>query len=162
MRFIVKQKIFSLSDSFIINDENNNPAYKVMGRLFALGDQLNIYSVKNNEQIYIQQKIFKLLPEYHLFKDGSCVAIIKKEFTFFKPNFNISSERGSYKVSGDFLGYNFNVLKENRKVASVSKAFFSFRDTYAVDICPSEDQIFLLAVCIVIDQTLHDRNHNNN
>ena len=59
------------------------------------------------------------------------------------------------------LAYNFRILKDGRVVARVDKAFFSFRDTYAVDISPGEDEGFLLAVCIVIDQTLHDNNHNN-
>ena len=40
MKFIIKQKILSLSDSFVIHDENKNPAYKVEGRLFSFGDKL--------------------------------------------------------------------------------------------------------------------------
>lgn len=161
MRFIIKQKILSLSDSFVVHDENNNPAYKVVGRLFSLGDQLTIYDMNNQEQIYIQQKIFKLLPEYHFFRQGRRVAIVKKEFTFFKPRFNIESEYGSYDVEGNFFGYNFSILKERSTVARVDKAFFAFRDTYSVDIPSGEDNVFLLAICIIIDQTLHDNNHNN-
>lgn len=161
MRFIVKQKILSLSDSFVIHDEGNQPAYKVIGRLFAFGDQLTIYNMNTREEIEIKQKLFKLLPEYHFLKSGRQIAVIKKEFTFLKPKFNIESEFGRYTVEGNMLAYNFRILKDGRVVARVDKAFFSFRDTYAVDISPGEDEGFLLAVCIVIDQTLHDNNHNN-
>lgn len=162
MRFIVKQKILSLADSFVIHDENNNPYYKVVGRLFSLGDQLIMYNMNNQEQIYIKQKLFKFLPEYHLFQDSRCVAVVKKEFTFFKPRFNIVSDYGKYTVDGDFFGYNFSILKNGNRVASVSKAFFSFRDTYSINIISKQEEALLLAICIVIDQALHDKNHNNN
>ncbi|HHX62911.1 MAG TPA: hypothetical protein GX707_19700 [Epulopiscium sp.] len=161
MRFIIKQKILSLSDSFVIHDENNTPVYKVVGKLFAFGDELKIYNMSNEEQIYIEQKLFKLLPEYHLFQKGQRVGIVKKEFTLFKPRFNIESNSGRYTVDGNFFGYNFRVLKEGTVVARADKAFFAFKDTYAVEISPGENEGLLLAICIIIDQTLHDSNHNN-
>lgn len=161
VRFVVKQKILSLSDTFIIHDEDNRPVYKVVGRLFSLGDQLTIYDMNNQEQVYIEQKLFKLLPEYHFFKKRRRVAVVKKEFTLFKPKFNVESESGRYTIEGNFFAYNFRVLKDGAVVAQVDKAFFAFRDTYTVDISPGEDQGFLLALCIIIDQTLHDRDHNN-
>ena len=161
MKFMVKQKILSLSDSFVIHDEDNRPVYRVAGKLFSFGDQLTIYDMNNQEQIYIEQKLFKLLPEYHFFENGRQVAVVKKEFTFFKPKFNVESESGRYTIEGNLLGYNFRVLKDGIVVAQVDKAFFAFRDTYSVEVSPGEDQRFLLALCIIIDQTLHDRNHNN-
>ena len=162
MRFSVKQKILSFSDSFVIHDENNKPVYKVAGKLFAFGDKLRIYDMNNQERVYIEQKLFKLLPEYHLFGKGERLAVVKKEFTLFKPRFNITSTTGLYTVEGNLFSYNFRILKEGSVVAKVDKAFFAFRDTYSVDIPAGEDEALLLAVCIVIDQTLHDKNHNNN
>ena len=161
VRFIVKQRILSLSDSFVIKNENGQPAYQVEGKLFSFGDKLTLYDISNQKRIYIEQKLFKFLPEYHFFEQGRRVAVVKKEFTFFKPQFNIESESGHYTVEGNFLAYNFRILKNGIAVARVDKAFLAFRDTYSVEISPGEDQGFLLAVCIVIDQTLHDRNHNN-
>lgn len=162
MKFVIKQKILSLADSFVIHDERNRPIYKVAGRLFAFGDQLTIYDMENRKQIYIQQKIFKLLPEYHLFEQGEKVAVVKKGFTLLKPKFNIESKLGRYTVKGNLFAYNFKILKDGVVVARINKAFFAFKDTYSVDISQGEDYGLLLAICIIIDQTLHDNNHNNN
>lgn len=162
MKFIIKQRIFSFADSFVIYDENNRPAYQVEGKLFTFGNKLRIYDMNNQEQVYIEQKLFKLLPEYHLFEKGQRVAIVKKEFTFFKPRFNITATSGNYTVEGNPFAYNFRIVQDGRVVARVDKAFFAFKDTYAVDIEPGADEGLLLAMCIVIDQTLHDNNHNNN
>ena len=161
VKFVVKQKILSLSDSFVIHDENNHPVYKVVGRLFSLGDQLTLYDMNNQEQVYIEQKLFKLLPEYHFFENRQRVAMVKKEFALFKPKFNIESEYGHYTVEGNFLAYNFRILKDGVVVAQIDKMFFAFKDTYTVEISSNEKYGFLLAICIVIDQTVHDRNHNN-
>lgn len=162
MRFIVTQKIFSFADSFIIHDENQRPVYKVEGRLFSFGNKLTIYNMSGGEAVYIEQKLFKFLPEYHLHRQGIRLAIIKKEFTFMKPRFNIQSQLGNYKVEGDFFNYNFDIRKGRDVVARVNKKFFAMRDTYGIDIADGEDAELLLAMCIVIDQVLHDNNHNNN
>lgn len=162
MRFIVTQKLFSFADYFVIHDENQRPVYKVEGRLFSFGNKLSIYDMGGTEQIYIEQKLFKFLPEYHLFRQGQKLAVIKKEFTFMKPRFNIQGQSGAYIVEGDFFNYNFSVKKDRQIVATVSKKFFAMRDTYGIDIADGEDVEFLLAVCIIIDQVLHDNNHNSN
>ncbi|MDR5658495.1 hypothetical protein RH915_03230 [Serpentinicella sp. ANB-PHB4] len=53
------------------------------------------------------------------------------------------------------------MTKNGKYVASVNKKWLSFADTYMTDIADDEDQPFMLALVIVIDQVLHDRNHNN-
>jgi uncharacterized protein YxjI len=57
---------------------------------------------------------------------------------------------------------NFNILRDGRQVAEVSKRWFAWSDTYGVDISDEEDPVFILALVIVIDQVIHDNNHNNN
>ncbi|SHI58733.1 LURP-one-related/scramblase family protein [Lutispora thermophila] len=162
MRFVVKQKIFSFGDNFTINDEMGNSYFQVQGKVFAIGDKLRMYDMQGNEVVYIEQKLFKLLPEYTIYYNGNPAARVKKEFTLFKPRFNIESFIGNYTIEGNFLGMDFNVLKNGRVVARVSKKWFSFRDTYGVDISDEENYAFILALVIVIDQVIHDNNHNNN
>jgi len=52
-------------------------------------------------------------------------------------------------------------MKNGVPVAVVSKKFFSFSDTYGVDIADNENHAFILALVIVIDQVLHDNENNN-
>ena len=161
MRFMVKQKIFSFGDNFTINDEYGNPHFQVKGKVFAIGDKLRIYDMMGNELVYIEQKVFRLLPEYTIYFNGKAAAKVKEEFTFFKPRFNIESIMGNYSIEGNFWGMDFNILKNGEFVAQVSKKWFSWSDTYGVDIADGEDYAFILALVIVIDQVIHDNNHNN-
>jgi len=161
MRFLVKQKIFSFGDNFVIKDDHGNDHFIVKGKVFSLGDKLKIYDLMGQELFYIEQKLMRLLPQYTIYRSGQAVATVKKDFSFFKPRFSIWSVYGSYTIQGDFWGMNFSIIKNGRWVAQVSKKWLSFRDTYGVDIADDENYAFILALVIVIDQVLHDDNHNN-
>lgn len=162
MIYQIKQKIFSFGDKFSIKDEMGQDVFYVRGKVFSLGNKLSIEDLDGNEVVYIEQKLFKFLPEYSIYLYGSYAAKVKKELSFFKSSFVIDSSFGNYKVEGDFFSLNFTILKNGITVAKVDKEFFSFSDTYGADINDNEDQAFMLALVIVIDQVLHDNNHNNN
>jgi uncharacterized protein YxjI len=162
MLYKIRQKIFSFGDNFTIKDDKDEDQFIVRGKVFAIGDKLKIEDMFGNELVYIEQKVFRLLPEYNIFSDGKHLAKVKKEFTFLKPRFNISSIVGNYTISGDFFGHNFEIIKNGSVVASVNKKWISFSDTYMAEIADTEDQAFMLALVIVIDQVIHDNNSNNN
>jgi uncharacterized protein YxjI len=161
MRYKIRQRVFSFGDNFTIKDENERPYFIVRGKVFSLGDKLALEDLNGNQLFYIEQKLFKLLPEYSIFQNDTQVARVKKEFTFFKPKFQIESSFGQYEMEGDIFSYNFQILKNRRVVAEVSKKWFAFSDTYGADIADGENQGFLLALVIVIDQVIHDNNKNN-
>ena len=161
VKFKIREKVFSFGDNFVIKDEYEEDKYYVKGKVFSLGDKLRLYNMFDEELIYIEQKLFKFLPEFNLYSYGKNIARVKKEFAFFKPRFNIDSDLGNYRVEGDVFSHEFTIIKNSRAVVSVSKKWFSFSDTYGVEIDDSENQAFMLALVIVIDQVLHDDKNNN-
>ena len=159
LRFIVRQKIFSFADRFNITDEVGTPKYQVEGKFFTIGKKLDIYDMQENHLIYIEQEIFRFLPEYYLHENDEVVAKVKKELTFFKPKVNIESKYGDFTIDGSVFAYNFTVSKDGIVVARISKEFLSFSDTYGVEIY-GDNEAFLLALVIVIDQIFHDNRNN--
>ncbi len=160
MKFIIKQKIFSFADSFVVKDEYDNPLLKVQGKYFSLAKKLKIFDMQDNEIYYIEQKLFKFLPEYRIFQGSQQIAFLKKEFTFMKPKINIKSIYGNFTIDGKILQYNFTIHKEEEPVAIIDKKLMSFSDTYAVDVSDDEDIPFIVTLVIVIDQMLHDDRSN--
>ena len=57
------------------------------------------------------------------------------------------------KVSRAQVG--LGLRRAGRTVATVSKRWFSWRDTYGIDIDDDEDQILLLACAVVVDEACH-------
>lgn len=160
MRYLIRERIFALGDTFDIQDESSNPVYQVEGKIFSIGNKLRIYDLNGKELTYIEQEVFRFLPEYNVYREGNILATIKKELTFFKPKFNIESSYGNFTVEGDVFQYNFNILKNDKPIAWISKKLISFSDTYSVDILDEEDQSFILSIVIVLDQVFHDGNNN--
>lgn len=161
MKYLVRQRLFSFNDSFNITDEFDRPIFQIEGKIFTIGNKLNIYDMNGNKRIYIEQKLFRFLPEYEIYEDDKIVARVKKQLTFFKPKLDIESDYGIFQIEGDVFGYNFSILKNGRVVAAVNKKLISFSDTYAVEVAEGEKDDFILALIIVIDQVLHDNSHNN-
>jgi uncharacterized protein YxjI len=121
---------------------------------------LKLEDLNGNELFYIEQKLFKLLPEYYIYAGGQQMATVKKQLSFFTPKFIIESIYGSYDMQGNIFAYDFQIYKDGRMVASISKKWFAFRDCYGVEIEDGEDQAFLLTLAIVIDQVMHDKKGN--
>ena len=52
--------------------------------------------------------------------------------------------------------FSTSTARQGREVARVSKAYFSWSDTYGIDIDDDEDDITILATAVVIDLVCHD------
>ena len=78
MKLILKQKMFSLLDSFDVYSEDGSIAYKVKGEL-ALAHKLKIYSPEGNELGEVSQKIISITPTFELHENGKKIGSIKKK-----------------------------------------------------------------------------------
>jgi len=158
MKYIIRQKIFSFRDSFTIKNEFNEDCFKVYGKILAIGNKLFLKDMQDHELFYIEQRLFRFLPEYTIYQNGVVVATVKKRFTLFRPSFDITSSFGNFNIEGNFLAYDFTVFRDGTPAAIVSKKWFSLSDTYGVSVSGNENQAFILALVIVLDQIYHDGN----
>jgi len=78
-------------------------------------------------------------------------------FTLFRCRFTVDVPGpDDYEAQGDFMDmeYTFSRAGEGQ-VAEVSKRWFSWSDTYGVDISDGEDDVLILASTVVIDMVCH-------
>ena len=149
MKLLFKQRFFSWFDSYDIYDENGNTLYSVEGQL-AWGHCMKIYDAHQNEIGMIQQKILTFLPKFEIYIHGSYVGCISKEFTFFKPVYDI--DYNGWRVEGDFFEWDYHII-DNRGdfIATVSKELFKLTDTYVIDVNDPEDVLGALLLVLAID-----------
>lgn len=158
MRYVMRQKILSFGDDFTIKDANGEDRYFVDGKVFSLGDKLSFQDMSGNELARIEQKILSLVTTYRIYRDGQLAATVKKKpFTFFRDVFELEDAApGDLDATGDFFDREYVFTRDGRTIATVSKRFFSWTDTYGVDIAEGEDDVLILAAAVVIDQCSHD------
>ncbi|QNO15529.1 LURP-one-related family protein [Alkalicella caledoniensis] len=158
MRYIMKQKLFSIKDKFTIQDETENTAYLIEGTLFTLGNRLSFQNKYGEELLNIKQKVLSFITTYEILKDEQVYAIVKKEpFTLFRSKFTIEVYNGDYiEVQGNFIDHEYQFTKGQYTIGSVSKEFFSWSDTYGIDVAEGEDDELILACAVIIDMISHN------
>ena len=157
MRFQMKQKLFAWGDDFVIKDADDNDAFFVDGKAFSLGKQLSFQDMSGHELAFIRQKLMAWGPTYEIYRDGVVAAVVKKElFTFFHCRFTVDVPGpDDLAAEGSLTDHEYTLSRGDRPVATVSKEWFSFRDTYGVDIADGEDTVLILASTVVIDMACH-------
>lgn len=153
----MKQKLFSWGDDFYIKDENDQDVFFVDGKAFSFGDQFSFQDLDGNELAFIKQKVFSWGPTCEIYRGGDLFAIVKKEmFTFFKCRFTVDVPGpDDLEAEGDFTDHEYVFTRNGSLVATVSKQWFSWSDTYGVDIREGEDDVLILASTVVIDMACH-------
>ncbi len=157
MRYLMKQKLFCWGDDFSIKNEAGTDVFFVDGKAFSFGDKLSFQDCQGNELAFIRQKVFAWGPTYEIHRDGELAAVVKKElFTLFRCRFTVDVPGpDDLEAQGDFLDMEYTFARDGRPVAEVSKRWFTWADTYGVDIADGEDDVLILASTVVIDMVCH-------
>lgn len=159
MRLFIKQQVLSLKDRFTVKDENEVDRYFVEGEFLSFAKKLRVYDQHNNEVLYIEQKLWKLLPEFDLFVENKKVATIKKEWTLFKNNYTIHGQ--DWEIEGSVMAHDYVIKNKGRVIADINKQWISWGDSYEITIHEEENLIVLLGSVIVIDCVISTARNNS-
>jgi uncharacterized protein YxjI len=158
MKYIVKQKLFSFGDDFAIKDEDGHEAFSVDGKAFTiLREKLAFLDAKKHEVAFIREKLIALTPSYEILRDGEVAAVVKKDLiNLFRVGFTVDVPGpDDLEATGSLLDHEYTFRRGSKVVAEVSKKWFSFTDTYGVDVAAGEDAVLVLASTVVIDMLCH-------
>lgn len=156
MYLLFKQRFFSWFDSYDIFDRNGETLFTVKGQL-AWGHCLKIYNRNNIEIATVKERIFTFLPKFELFDGERYIGCISKEFTFFRPKFNI--DFNGWHIEGDLFEWDYSILNsQNKEIATVSKKLWNFTDTYEIFVENPEDALYALMLVLAIDAEKCSRN----
>ena len=149
MRLLIKQRVFSWTDSYDVYDENENPKYFVKAEFFSLGHQLHVYDRNNHELGVIRQRLLTFLPAFEIEIGGRVRGEIRKQFSFFKPRYEI--DYNGWRVEGDFLGWDYDVYNGCSSIIHISKELFHWGDTYTINFADPKYELEGLMLVIAID-----------
>lgn len=158
MRYVMQQRLFSLGGRFHIRDEHGQDVFAVEGAAFSFGHQLTFRDASGGDLAFIRQKLLSWGPTYEIYRGGQLFAVVKKElFSFFRHVFTVDVPGPDDLVAeGDFWDLEYAFSRGGRTVATVSRQWLSWADTYGVDVADGEDDVLILASTIVIDMVRAD------
>lgn len=159
MKLLFKQRLFSWFDSYDVYDEAGNTIFSVKGEL-ALGHLLRIYDANGNDVGRVKEKLIRLLPKFEMYIGENYAGCISKEFTIFRPKFNV--EYNGWHVEGDWFEWDYTIIDSaGQRIASVTKELWNWTDTYVIDVCNPQDALCALMLVLAIDAEKCSRGKND-
>lgn len=145
----IKQKVFSLGGKFTVKNEQEQDVYYVEGSFMQIPKTFSILNTTRDEIALITKKVFSFLPKFFVEVNGKEVLTIKKEFSFFKARYTIDA--AGIEVNGNWWDMDFQVLRHGEVVGRVSKEWFTWGDSYQVQILDEEMEGVIIALVVAID-----------
>mmetsp|Transcript_15612 Transcript_15612/g.17350 ORF Transcript_15612/g.17350 Transcript_15612/m.17350 type:complete len:540 (+) Transcript_15612:27-1646(+) len=161
-RFRLKHKWFS--SNMKIEDAYGNPIFVFKNKVISLGTDMYITDCRNGQDIgQIKQQLRLGMPQYSIYVLGRHHTTLKQKFTLGNLKFEMDTHIGQkLVVTGNWYNCDFNFTRGGRLVARASKDFFSYSDSYGIEIMPGEDALVILASAVIIDKCVHSSNQNHN
>lgn len=145
----IKQKVFSLGGKFTVKNEQEQDVYYVEGSFMQIPKTFSILNTTRDEIALITKKVFSFLPKFFVEVNGKEVLTIKKEFSFFKARYTIDA--AGIEVNGNWWDMDFQVLRHGEVVGRVSKEWFTWGDSYQVQILDEEMEGVIISLVVAID-----------
>ncbi len=149
MRLLFKQRFLSWFDSYDVFDELGDIVYTVKGQ-FSWGHSFKIFDAHGEELGTVKEKILAWLPKFEIYFRDSYIGSVSREFSFFKPKYNIDYK--GWRVEGNFAEWDYNIYDMRGKtIAFVTKKIFNWTDTYLIDVDDPNDALTALMLVVAID-----------
>jgi Uncharacterized conserved protein len=159
MKLYLKQQVFSWRDRFFAKDEIGNDLFAVEGEIFTWGKKLHIYDANGTEVAFIRQKILSWMPRYFVEIEGNVVCEIVKELTFFRQSYRL--EGLPWHLEGDFWAHEYSLNDKGKQIMRLSKKWFTWGDSYELDIVNPNDALLCLCVTLAVDCALASSSGNS-
>jgi uncharacterized protein YxjI len=158
MRYLMRKQLFSIGDDFWVEDESGQRVLKVDGKVLRVRQTFVLEDMDGRAVATIHKKLVAVRDTMDVERDGRLVARVRKAlFAPFRQRFDVEVDDGSkLTVQGNITDHEYEVRRDGRPVAEISKRWFAIRDTYAVDVAPDEDVALVLALTVAVDWMGHE------
>lgn len=156
MKYVIRQKLFSLGDRYTVKDGAGTDRFMVRGALVSITRKVSILGMDGTELYEARRKLLSLLPCYRISRNGAEVARLRQRLSLWGSRYAVTGQPGAYTIKGRPLEYDYAISKGEAMVATISKRFFSLADSYGVEVAEEEDAAFIIALVVIIDQLAHE------
>ena len=148
----IRQKVFSWKDRFSVKDADGIDRYTAEGELWSLGKKLHVNNMAGEEVAYIQQKVWSFKPRFFVFISGIQTAEVVREITLLRPKYTIHGL--DWECTGDVTGHDYEIWHGGDMIVRIHKVWFTWGDSYELDIPDSRNEILALSVVLAIDAVI--------
>jgi uncharacterized protein YxjI len=154
----MRERMFAIGDDFWVETDDGERAFKVDGKALRVRKTLVVEAPSGEELFTVRERKLSVRGTMTIERDGETAATVKKALIGLRERYNIDlDDGGELQAKGNIVDHEYEIERDGRKVAQVSKLWFRVRDTYGIEIAAGENDAFLIAVTVCVDQMAHDR-----
>jgi len=158
-RYKIRQKLVSIGDDFWVENQKGQKVFKVDGKALRLRKTLVFEDMNGRKLCQIKERLLAIKDTMVIEDaDGRDIATIKKALIApLRDKWNVNVKGGDdLVVQGNILDLEYSIKQGRKRVAEVSKRWFTITDTYGVEISEGQNDILILAVAVAVDMMVHD------
>ena len=155
-RFQMREKLISIGDDYWIEDDSGQRAFKVNGKVARIRDSWVLEDPQGREVASIRERKLSVRDAIKI-DVGGREAKVKKALVGIRERFHVEVEHGEdLTVKGNFVDHEYEIERDGKQIAEVSKKWLRARDTYGVEVRDPGDVVLVLAVTVAVDALAHD------
>ena len=159
MKLYIKQKVLTFGERFTVKNEFGEDVYYVEGSFFRIPKEFNIYDANQEHVGHIERQLFRFFSHYNI-NDQKETIVLKRNFSFFRQNYTL--EDTPWVLQGDFFAHQYEVVQDHTPIMSLSKHWFTWGDSYELNIPDAKDAVLALSIAICVDyEILRDQQSNS-
>ena len=157
-RYRMRERVFAIGDDFWVETGDGERAFKVDGKALRVRKTLVLENRSGAELFTIRERKLSVRDKMTIERHGDTAATVKKALIGLRERYNVDLEGGGeLHAKGNIVDHEYEIERDGRTVANISKRWFRIRDTYGIEIAAGENDAFLIAITVCIDQMAHDR-----
>ena len=158
MRYVMRQKLWSVGGDFTVKDADGVDRFYVDGKALSLSNEMVFEDMDRRPLARVNRRLLSLGNVYDVHVGERLAATVKEGWlplTRYRFAVDVAPEGAGPEdltITGDFWNHEYAFERaDGRAVATVSRRWFSFRDTFGVDVADDADAVLVLACTVVVD-----------
>jgi uncharacterized protein YxjI len=153
MKFMMRERMFSIGEDYWIEDETGQRAFLVDGKALRLRQTFELKDAGGEVLTVIKKKRISVRDTMLVERDGDTVAKVhKKLISPLRHRMTIELADGQeWTATVDIIEKNYEIEGEEGVVARTSRKWFRIRDSYGIEIDHS-DVPLVLSVAVAVEE----------
>ncbi len=164
--FVMQEKLMSFRDKvWIMNTKGDKLGY-FEGKLISIGNTYRLRTMDDKAILTAHEKAISLKNEYQFYwgeerDDKKLIGKLKKKVISIKPKFWFEGpdEKELFTMKGNIFKLKYEINKNGKQIAEISKKLFKIRDTYGVRIsneASDDDTMLILGIVISLHHEMEE------
>lgn len=157
MKFVMRERVFSIGEDFWIEDETGQKAFLVDGKALRVRQTFELKGPGGEILAVIKKKMIAIHDTMLIEYDGKTLAKVhRKAFSPLHHKMVIDLADGQkWTANGDIIEKNYVIESDQGVVAETSRKWFRIRESYGIDVF-LPDVPLVLAVAVAVDELAED------